>query len=303
MWKFILCSLLITRAVAQNIITPDLVASWGVAASSVNGPPVSGYIIWLDASDGSTLWTNVAGTVPAIDGATAQKFVARWDDKSASGTNDVFMDIPGLNERRPAISNSVVAFNSKPGLIFACRDFTSEERTWLQTATNNVTLGSTGVTVFCVSAKITWPSESGDSFPMMFAHGAAGAKAFEMRVEGATGGSTTNMDVIWNGVTTGPAQGFQIARGYAWAMQGDNTDSGNLKQWRNGLAATPGTLATDMFPQANGFSVGSRWSSAARDNCWHGAIAEVIVYPYALSSLQVSNVNFYLTNKYALHDP
>ena len=32
---------------------------------------------------------------------------------------------------------------------------------------------------------------------------------------------------------------------------------------------------------------------------WNGSIAEVIVYPYFLSNVEISNVNFYLTNKYA----
>lgn len=264
--------------------------------------PVSGAIVWLDATDSSTMFTNTAGTVLAV-GDSSQKYVAKWQDKSTPGTNSVYMDIPALNERRPALSNQIAELNNLPGLVFGCKDITGEERTWLQTPTNNVLLGATGMTAFVVGSKVTYTGESGDNFPMLIAHGAAGAQSWESRVEGATGGSTTNFDSIINGATLTTAQGFRIGRGYCWTLRGDNRDTGNWNQWRNGVPSTAINLAADMFPKANGLSIGSRWMSAARDNCWHGVISTVIIYPWSLSDLQVSNVNYYCTNKYKLHDP
>lgn len=306
MWKFIL-SLLLAATCSAQVFSPELIGALVPQSSSAgNSPPVPGYTLWLTADNPSSMFTNVAGTIQATGSvADASKFVAKWKDLSLSGTNSVFMDIPtGSFERRPALSNVIVELNNKPGLIFGARDFTTEERTWLQTATNNVLLGATGMTMFAVSVKIAFAGSAGDSFPMLMGFDFAGAKSWEMRVEGASGATTTNMDAVIDGGTVSTtAQGFRIGRGYCWTLRGDNRDTANWAQWKNGVQSTAVNLATDMFPKSDGLAVGSRWTSIARDNCWHGIISEVVIYPFSLSDLQVSNVTYYLTNKYALHDP
>lgn len=303
MWK-LLFTLLVATCHAQ-VFSPELIGSIAPASSSSgSSPPVSGFNIWLTADNPASMFTNIAGTIQATGSvADASKFVAKWQDLSAAGTNSVFMAIPGLSERRPCLSNSIAALNNKPGLIFGSPVFTSEERTWLQTATNNVLMGATGMTVFVVAVKQTFSGEAGDSFPMLITQG-DGAIPWEMRVEGAAGGTTTNIDVQVNGgAVATTAQGFTIGKGYCWAVQGDNRNTANWVQYKNGAASTSVNLATDMFPSVNGVGIGSRWLSAARDNCWHGIIAEVVTYPWVLSSSDFSSVNNYLTNKYQLHDP
>jgi len=46
----------------------------------------------------------------------------------------------------------------------------------------------------------------------------------------------------------------------------------------------------------NGCGLCTRWQTAIGDLKWHGTIGDTIIYPWALSDLEVSNVNYYLTN-------
>lgn len=302
MWKFIFSLCLSCSA---QVFSPELIGTIAPAASSDSLPPVAGYIVWLDAGDPSTMFTNVAGTIQATGSVNnASKFVAKWQDKSivSGGTNSVFMAIPGIPERRPALSNSLACFNNRPALIFAHRDFTTEERTWLQSETNKTILGTTGITVFAVGQYNIQAGTAGSQFDMLWTYG--DGDTWELRRQNVS----TNMESIGPaGGVPDPILGLRSDIGNCWITRCFNFNGAggnNLTIWRNMTASNSASFNdAAWWPRQEGYCVGARWSTAARDNCWHGAIAEIIVYPWAMSIAEIASVNTYLTNKFKLHDP
>jgi hypothetical protein len=91
------------RTYAQN----PYGAAWSDTVELFSGAPVNNggnwtpallgtkLATWLDATDGSTLWANTAGTTPAPWAGGSK--VARWDDKSGRG----FHQLQGTDSNRP----------------------------------------------------------------------------------------------------------------------------------------------------------------------------------------------------------
>ena len=73
-------------------------------------PVMDGLVLWMDASDATTLFQDEAGTIPAGAGQP----VARWDDKSPSGL--VFTQ--GSAGNRPVYSAALAGLNGQPGVTF-----------------------------------------------------------------------------------------------------------------------------------------------------------------------------------------
>ena len=278
---------------ALSLRDPAFVASLGSASGGSAGdvPPVSGFSLWVHADDSTGMFTNTAMTAAAT---ADNAHVAAWKDRSTAGTNSLFM-LAGNGESRPFLSNSW--FNGKPALIFG----DEANGQYLQTATNKVLWGSTGLTWFAVAQNFD-PTGGGSQFGMLLTLGAAVNPFIEMRRLNLS----TNVEMLsGNGTTSIGGPGYRTSKGYAWCGWSKNGTLNNVGIYRNGAGSlTSDASGGSFWPNTNGFGVARRWAPNNNVfNLWHGAIAEVIVYPWPLSTLEISNVNFYLTNKYALHDP
>jgi len=275
-----------------NAAYPPLFKAPAAAVPSV--PPVAGYVLWVHADDPTSMFADVAGTVPTVAG-TANGFVAKWVDRSVPATNSVYMDAPLSQERRPALSNNWI--NGLPALNFGDPIVTPEQRTWLQTATNNVTIGTTGTTVYVVSSYN--PPAIYQNFAGLYAEGGF----WELRRTNSSATSTaTNIEIAGTSVGVG----FRANVAYVWtAKLGNNSAAfNNIRLYRNGQILSSNSLAVATFPTRVAVLIGKRIAyPTVEDDCWHGFIAEVIAYPWFQSEAESASVNNYLTNKYQCVTP
>ena len=294
--KALLCLLLsalscVAQLTLNSALYPPILGGGGG-----NGPPVSGFTLWLHADDTSSLFTNdhttnISGAVQA----TAGERVGIWLDRSiVAGTNHLYQfdATSGGNDRRPTLSSGWS--NSMPVVTFPGSALNNQAR--LQSLTNNITFGvnTSAVTVCWIGAL----NNSGDSFNCVVCLDRT--KMFLRR-------DNTNQKLEW-GVNNGwaaTANNFTYGKGYCWigtfitnnAVQ----NNGSWALYRNG--GTPDTVTAAPFTwQAADFLAlgGNGATTPALDQWADCVIAEVIVWPFELSSVQVSNVNFWATNKYLL---
>lgn len=95
---------------------------WGIQASISSFSPsyISGCVLWLDAEDLTTMFTNISGTTPVT--AAAQS-VSLWKDKSGNGYNALALNAVGLTATAPTYQTStgpaVYFLNSTDMMIFS----------------------------------------------------------------------------------------------------------------------------------------------------------------------------------------
>jgi hypothetical protein len=260
------------------------------SAPAVEPPPVAGFDYWFTTRDTNSMWTNVAGTVYAVPDGGDQRFVAKMLNQSASNTNHLFMAFPDANERRPALSNAWSAFNGQNALAYS-PSLTAQERVFLQTMTNNIPFGTTGITVFVVAQLIN--SGVGGAFAMLTTFNQPGGVFSEFR----RNNTAFQMQLILGGGAFGSTvQAFADGETAVWAWRHFNAAANNVTVFKNGTATTESYNDSAYYPNTNGFGLGTRWDTSIGDGKWHGTIGDTIIYPWALSNLEVSNVNYYLTN-------
>ena len=251
-----------------------LLAARGSGAAT--NPPVSGYSIWLHADDLSTTWTNIgsASNAPATaDGS----LVGYWSDTAT--TNDFIANTGG--ERRGVRSNTW--FNSKPAIIF---NGDSQFQNIWPTATAGAV---TGITVMVAASLIS----SAFAFDMLVSWDTTGV--LELREDK----QTLKMQLSASGglTTSGDSAALTEGKGYCIGCRYANNGSGGVIL---NNTHTTNIMTVNLVPIEGIMGLGKRGIDGGQSTLtWNGSIAEVIVYPYFLSDLQISNVNFYLTNKYA----
>jgi len=206
----------------------------GSSAPAIEPPPVAGFDYWFTPRDTNSMWTNVAGTVTAIPDDGDRRFVAKMLNQSASNTNHLFMAFPDANERRPALSNAWSAFNGQNALAYS-PSLTVNERVLLETMTNNIPFGSTGITVFTTAQLIN--SGIGGAFAVLncFDTGAGGATFSELR----RNNTAFSMHLLLGAATfISTAQSFTNGEPAVWCWRHFNGTANNVTLFKNGAGTT-----------------------------------------------------------------
>lgn len=302
--KALLCLLLAALPCAaqfslQSALYPPLLS--GVAAPPADtNPPVAGFTLWLHADDTTSLYTNKDTTnIAGGTFATGGQKVGIWLDRSLiAATNHLYQfdgESGGL-DRRPSLSNSW--FNGKPAVVWPGGALNNQGR--LMSLTNNINFGATtNITVLIVAAMYT----SGDSFNDFIAWS---RNDMFLRRDNTNQKLEFGINNGW--ITT--AGTFTYGTAYCWIGRyyGQNTADtpapANQSHWdlyRNGNTPDSLNFACCAIQSPNFYALGANGAtSPALDQWLAGAISEVVIWPFALTTLQVSNVNYWATNKYNL---
>ena len=230
-------------------------------ASGFNPRRISGLAVWLDASDGATLFQNSDGTVPAT--ATSDP-IGAWMDKSG---NQRTLTQPIANNRP---SHTTQALNGRSAVSFdGVNDFVSAQFSLTQP-----------VTIFCVGnyrAPLTHAGQLFDASP-------AGNR---MRFYLPT--STTV------GLFAGTALTSGTISPSGWSVWGTVFNVGNSAIRRDGLAIING-LAGSLAP--NGITLGAFGDGLLTPtNC---QIAEFVLYNRVLTNAERGTVERYLGLKWGI---
>jgi hypothetical protein len=105
--------------------------SWKWSTSITSPSSISGLVLWLDATDSGTMFTDTSATTIAAQG----QLVARWNDKSSSGNYAV----QATSGNRPTLSTYTT---NRPALYFASNGLS------LVTVNNSATTGNSSRTTF-----------------------------------------------------------------------------------------------------------------------------------------------------------
>lgn len=292
--KLLLCILIAASANAQLTLNRATYPPLLNAAGAGGGPPVPGFTLWLRADDSSSTFTNNDATgAAAANGAR----VGTWLDRSAAATNHVYTIADGMKvdtggtDRRPFRSNSW--FNGKAALCFQGLE-------WLQSVTNNYTFGAlTGATVVI---GMSFNAKSGDAFDNPAGVGSG-------KLTWRTDNLSKRMAFAVNSGYCVDTTDWLDGRGYCFIGRGWNSNAFDnpgiqgqffWRENRNGTNVCEGGVAGPFnLPVTDFFCLGRIGQTAVPlTTFFQGAIAEIIVWPFALTDLQTSNVNFYVTNKY-----
>ena len=258
----------------------------GIISSSqyvVSGPPVSGYKLWLDATD--------ATSITASGGAVSQ-----WNDKSGNASN--FTQGTGANQ--PTTGTRTI--NSKNVIDF---DGSTD---WMSVPSSTGLFkylhSSTGATTFVVgivddsaeNAKVIFGTSDFGSAQTGAIIQATSAEKTEIAIVRGEGGASTALAFDVNTLTTGAA--FYLVNKF----DGGNATAGNrIKESLNGGAFAGANTLTNAASSSN--STGDLTLGAtgnAKISSLNGAIGEVIFYEGILSDANIDLVEAYLTAKWGL---
>jgi hypothetical protein len=260
-------------------------------SSWVNFTPTSigGLAAWYDASDASTLYDATSGgSSVAADGS-----IARWVDKSGSGNHA----IQATSESRP--TRRLSGLNSKASVEFVAD--TADSGDWLGIAHASALNGASGLAIFCVYKTATTGSNRGLLGKWPGIDQATGPAWIVAYTGGATGATTATMYAHngTNAVTQATTSNFND--GAARLLGYVNTSAG-LQARMNG--SLQGTNASTLFNSAStagvviggytayGLSTGQRLVSCH--------ISELLIYNASLTSQNVTDIESYLINKWAI---
>lgn len=280
----------------KSALYPPLL--FGSTPAADTNPPVPGFTLWLHADDTTSVLTNKGTTnIAGATQATSGSRVGTWLDRSLiAATNHLynFDGESGGNDRRPTLSNNW--YNGKPTVVFPGGALSGQAR--LMSLTNNITFGATtNISILLVGSL----DPGGDSFNDLLV---LDRDKFFLRRDNAN----NKMEFGVTGwVTT--AGTFTQGKGYVWigvyygVGSADNPASspGTMSYWklyRNGN--TPDVLEFACCAVGKDFyAVGGNGATTPSVDQWlSGTISEAVIWPFALTATQVSNVNFYATNKY-----
>jgi hypothetical protein len=266
---------------------------------------ISGLALWLDASDASSLYTTDAGAVTAVaspldiatpalwlDGADSSaasmtlngSLVETWKDKSGNGR-----DFTATSTARPTLTAS--AINSRSAVTFNGSSTTMTGNA----AAENVIRNLAGYTIFTairtasvaggerfafgVGSTVLVRTGQQDSRPFI-----GGRRLYADTLESITDGSgalTTGATFIQAAVVNHSSQSLTGVRNGA-AFATDATYMGAGSSENVAAVVSIGTQAGGTY----GF--------------WNGDIAEVIVYPTALTTADRARVEAYLAAKWGI---
>lgn len=275
-WLLLLLPLLLQAQV--SIRDPGFLAR--VSGSSSVTPPVSGYTMWIDPSDTSTVFTNNPPTVLADN----RDFIRFIKDKSPNGTNNL---IPAGNFDWPEYRKTNMFSTGLAGCWLG---------SLIATNTNlEITTNRGAVTIFVVGKRLS----TADSEPTLIGWGDNGRAVAGVQFED-NGGSPYSMRAFtipsFPVVATSANLTNDVA--YAWCVQFDASlgASSFLNIW-TGYNKYTAVLSGDPIPIGRVFGVG-RYATVTSSLRWGGTWSEVIAYPRALSGLEITNTMNYLIPKW-----
>ena len=260
--------------------------AYGLAALSASGgmapPPVAGYTMWLTTRDATTMFTNLAQTVQAVPGSSTGCRVAWWRDKSlvSNGTNSVFS--LNQNNERPQLTN-VAALNN----LNAIRYIFTDNNNLLSSNTLLSTPASSSITVLVAGVM----TASASAYASIFTWG--GGAASEMRFRRNNLADQLELYHDPSDLVTG---NFNTNQGYIFSFRINNT-ANTMEIWTNLLVFASGADTGNM-PGSSKAGVGWMDNAPGAVYYWNGYIAEVLVYPSALSNTDMTNSINYLKTLY-----
>jgi hypothetical protein len=248
----------------------------GGAAFNPNLPlTISGLVLWLDASDSTTLFQDDAGTTPAV---ANDAVVGRWADKSGLGRNM----IQATANQKPLLKTAIQ--NGKNVLFF---DGTNDSMAATFGAT--VMTAQTTITVIAVN----WGLADAYSRAITQGNGAAEdnaiANGFIPLVRDA---AQTKYTLYANGTY---ATSITLAD-TTTAVWCSRTDGSNAIPRLNGVDGT--TLAKPFNQSVSEFVLGRR--SGNTDAIYGGYMLEVLTYNRALTASELTSVESYLNAKWVV---
>lgn len=237
--------------------------------------------LWLDGSDANTLYDATSGGSLVVADGT----IARWEDKSGNARHAT--QATGINQplRKVAIQNSkdIVRFdgsNDRLGMsalnLTAATVFTVVRR-------------NTGNTYQSV-AQINNPSTSRSSLEL----GINDDALYGPLIIGSNG----NASLYGKGGSL-KAGSFRITSGI-W-LGGGTSGASNYRLWDDGASVTLANSSTVGASNSTASVIGAAYSAGVIVSFLNGDIAEILVYPTALSDDDRAKVQNYLNNKYAIY--
>lgn len=227
--------------------------------------------LWLDASDGGTLFTDTGGTLPVSTGSTTLRC---WKDKSSSNNNAT-----------NSTSNPVVTFNNQNLL----NTITFTTTNYLNLTSTSLPNGGTNASYFFVM------KTTNTGVQVFFSHGPTPAVQYQtpqfffasQNLYSDTYGGTAIYD------------GSIITNNYITATFTRNT---NLNGWLNGTAFSPTPSAVLSGNTGTGFAtLGIGRVGSTLSYPFIGEMAEVIIYNTDLNTTNRQLIEGYLANKWGLN--
>lgn len=278
-WLLFLFPLLLHAQV--NLRDPAFIARTIIATTVATSiPPVLDFSMWLDFSDTTSLYTNVAGTSNALPNDR----VMRVRDKSTNGTNYVVAEAIGTG-------GTLRLTNMYSGTV------TSGVAGGFFITSNLTTLGSSNngaLTVFAVVKP--WLQSAGtDASGPLWMLGAqsssvgqtyrrnAGANQMEL-TDGSVGTPALRPELFTNRVA------------YAWCAQVDTVGDTYMVWTGYSKTNVAFTGSLTMDPGVRKMCLGQLWAFGSWQ--YYCDWGEFIVYPRQLSGLEVTNVMDYLIPKF-----
>jgi hypothetical protein len=258
----------IRKLIYPNIdISRPLVHS--VGRNNVRWAPtqIPGCALWLDAADSTTLFQNIAGTIPVVNGSQIQL----WKDKSTNANN--------ASNSQTVMTYNRIGLNGLPAISFP-----GTQTTGFSLSGALLPNGSSNASYFFVLNK------NNSTVQVYFTHGGA----TQLKQFYAGGGLTidrsgtplisdatsiVNLNTIVSCTTTSLSTG--------------------VNGWRNGnvFSSTGATFSWNVNTTAAWLGSGG---TAGTNFIYAGVISEVIVYNSALSTRQRQQVEGYLAYKWGL---
>lgn len=263
----------------RNAVVPASKNIWGFDPRTIDG-----CVLWLDAADANTFFSNTAGTTPASLGGT----VAYWKDKSIIGNNAT----QSTSAKRPTYS----ALNTLT--------FTASSSQYLSLASpSSLPIGANNATYFTVSAVSRSITNGVGS---IFCHGTASdslARGINDYIYSTT--SLYTQIIFTMGITTsGPIPVYNTSNPYALHITSAQLNNYTVSGWFNGndcssnssdIQTTPVIINTGSTAAYVGGALLGGGSVS-----YTGNICEILVFNSALSNSDRQTIEGYLAWKWGL---
>ena len=250
-------------------------------ASGFDPRSLASLSLWLDSSDGQTLFQDSVGTTAATADSNP---VGRWADKSGNARHATM----ATDANRPVISSTRV--NGRIAIGFSG----TPQRLNLPTTGNSPSWDTTPTTLFVACR-----------------HDNGTATAARSPISLIEGGSTLTWQIAQSGTV-------RYGVGYNAAQANFSTSSGDARGQSLVLSSQQSAAGGGLLGRVNGVGlsgtdgVGQPFGSASRIGCrnhpsadsadqfWIGQICEIIHYNALLDAAAVSRVEAYLARKWGV---
>jgi hypothetical protein len=241
---------------------------------------ISGLQLWLDASDGSTLYNaTVGGSLVTTDGAA----VARWADKSG-------------NNRHATQSTS----NARPILKTNIKN----GRNVLRFDGSNDWLSINSIASFFNSSHTIFAVAQTDAFSAAGYQVIVGARGYHHILGFANDSINSYMVVVsdmWNSTDVSYVNRVRSYTKNNWVVSTRIVDATSTPTIQ--LAVNNNTSQAGALPAGSTLGGKTQADIGAIQNSWYlnGQISEILVYNYVLTTTQRAQVQSYLNSKWALY--